>query len=356
MGRYRPFLAILFVSFGCCLLGSIRDHNVLAIKSEHPTALIAYPLSKPCDRFIICPENIGILNPESGQVVELQTGLIYEDSLQGANSSGQLTYRTREEDGIFVINIDGTGNTKLALTGDVWPLAWSPTDTQFALLMRRSAGFGFNLYAITSENLTITQLTDGLMVVGRAAWSPDGTSLLFPTDQAFYIVDAAGKELTQFTYNGITGNFPQWSPDGERIAFVSEIGKGYEIFLMDANGNHVEAVAEGVQPLWVLGGTHLLYAKQKTENTWEFILFDPIGKVSEPLLERANNCCVAVSPAGRQILYSVSDDSDFLNICIFKLDNRVEQCFENVHMHNNGRAVWVGGGVQSHPRKFSYLK
>ncbi len=76
------------------------------------------------------------------------------------------------------------------------------------------------------------QLTDGDWDDGDAAWSPDGTRIVFTSNRAedrwrflvadlytLSIVDGKAGELQRLTNGSLNCNSPSWSPDGKMLAF-----------------------------------------------------------------------------------------------------------------------------------------
>jgi TolB protein len=89
------------------------------------------------------------------------------------------------------------------------------------------------------------------------AWSPDGAKVAFTRRQhdhwEIYVVDADGRNLRRLTDtprqpDGSLGNSaaPAWSPDGRSIAFVTDRGGRWEVWLMGVSG-------EGQKPLFLKG-------------------------------------------------------------------------------------------------------
>jgi outer membrane protein assembly factor BamB len=75
------------------------------------------------------------------------------------------------------------------------------------------------------------------------AWSPDGSLIVFHRERNLFLVRPDGSGLTQLTdcpktngYDPCTADWPAWSPDGREIAFTD----GHAIYLMgpDGTGRH----------------------------------------------------------------------------------------------------------------------
>ena len=54
-----------------------------------------------------------------------------------------------------------------------------------------------------------------------AAWSPDGTKILFMSsrsgDLEVYVMCADGSDVTNLTNDPASDQFPSWSPDGTKV-------------------------------------------------------------------------------------------------------------------------------------------
>jgi len=142
------------------------------------------------------------------------------DGARIAYSHGIVNQPTPGEDtflDIFIINVDGTNETRLTHFGD------GPTPDHFA---------------------------------DYPDWSPDGTKITFmgvtakiPTDQV-YVINVDGTGLVRLTQPAAGRSFsfePDWSPDGNEIAYDAFRTDGPDAFhtqlwIMTANGNNMRQV------------------------------------------------------------------------------------------------------------------
>src|SRR5215204_5529488 len=133
---------------------------------------------------------------------------------------------------------------------------------------------------------------------GQPAWSSDGTSIAFSSDQDevspfrdIWVMDADGSNPTNLTPTAPgADNFdeyrPSWAPSGTQIAFVREldgpiISEQPDIFVMDANGENVtnltQTDASEIDPVWSPDGTKIAFAGVRNQG-WEIVTMDPNGQ------------------------------------------------------------------------------
>ena len=109
----------------------------------------------------------------------------------------------------------------------------------------------------------------------RAPQPSTGGKILFQSTQGsdtfvneIYTMDGDGKRQTRLTYNEFDDTTPVWSPDGSKVAFLSERGAGYDIYLMNADGTGEHALRDAAHggPLntvnlqWSPDGTKIIYS------------------------------------------------------------------------------------------------
>jgi len=97
---------------------------------------------------------------------------------------------------------------------------------------------------------------------GCPSWSPDGEKIAFHSDRGgyyeIYVMNADGSGQTRLTDNTAWDYTPSWSPDGEKIAFASGQVSNFDIYVMNADGSGQTRLTNNLawdyNPSWSLDG------------------------------------------------------------------------------------------------------
>jgi Tol biopolymer transport system component len=146
---------------------------------------------------------------------------------------------------IYVMNADGSGQTNLSNSATYDSGAkWSPSGLQL-LFIRRAEEFGSGDLMVMKSNGSSQAKVTNVPGVMEAAWSPDGTKILFSSAQTgfaqIYTINADGTGLLRLTNSDGQDNSGEWSPDGKKIVFVSDrghLGSGSNVYLMNSDGSN----------------------------------------------------------------------------------------------------------------------
>jgi dipeptidyl aminopeptidase/acylaminoacyl peptidase len=209
---------------------------------------------------------------------------------------------------------------------------------------------GFDQYDIaylTPDGRTITLATGpGLKFI--AAWSPDGSRMIYDKDEGtgwhFYSVGADGTGTRRLAGTAAFTSRPRWSPDGTRIAFTERdgsYGNASWIIVSDPDGNDrrvlVDRKAFDLDPVWSADGSRLYFG------------CDRFGRI-------ADLCTTAADGTGlRAIRYALIDSIESLrpkctaNVCIsivnpdhFEASSDGKNILFDLFPYNGPQSVWAG--------------
>jgi len=171
------------------------------------------------------------------------------------------------------------------------------------------------------------QVTSSLGLDIDPAFSPDGNTLAFASDQSgsfeIYAKDLNGGQTRHLTSDGDRNLQPAWSPDGSAIAYYSQARRG--LWLMPARGGPARRLTSfGSSPAWSPDGREIVFqsggVRDLTEmasvsvassNLWIVRIADgslrPLTRLNQP--EGAHNS-PAWSPDGRSVAFVVNSLAD----------------------------------------------
>jgi dipeptidyl aminopeptidase/acylaminoacyl peptidase len=138
------------------------------------------------------------------------------------------------------------------------------------------AGTAFVVYKrqkapATPLQRTLTRITfDNGLQIG-ATWSPDGRFLAYSSDRGgkfdIWVQQVSGGDPVQITKGPGHNLQPAWSPDGRYIAYRSEEGEGGLFVVPALGGSRLERkiASFGYYPRWSPDGTQILF---RASSTW----------------------------------------------------------------------------------------
>ena len=123
--------------------------------------------------------------------------------------------------GLFIVNADGTGTTRVTSDPNDGEPTWSPDGTKLAYVHVSSGRRRLVTSNLDGSGLAVVTSTLE-RDVDDPEWSPDGTRLAFSDSADIYVVNVDGSNLVDLTADsGEPGraDHPSWSPDGSKIAY-----------------------------------------------------------------------------------------------------------------------------------------
>lgn len=176
------------------------------------------------------------------------------------------------EGGVFVMRADGTGKRRLCgdpgQPGDLCSLGgyptWSPDGKTVAFAVGRAStsgggtrGGGIGIERIDRTGFHTVRHTRAYSLTGLD-WSPDGKRFAFEVDfGAVDVVGADGVGARRIADNVMR---PRWSPDGTRLVFGSNDYNSPGVFLATGTGRVTEVLKIRPASLGWWSNDHLFYA------------------------------------------------------------------------------------------------
>ncbi len=142
---------------------------------------------------------------------------------------------------IWIIRRDGGGRHRL-VRGQF--ARWSPDGTQIVLDMP-TAGSDGDLFVVSLDGSGRRQLTRTAALEQPAGWSRSGRILFtrYAADgsgrSTIFSIGADGGTLRRLTDGRHADEAAAWSPDGSRILFTSDRTGRRQVFVMSTDGSHV---------------------------------------------------------------------------------------------------------------------
>ena len=129
-----------------------------------------------------------------------------------------------------------------------------------------------------------------------------------------FLVDLATGKATQLTQDGDNID-PAWSPDGKQIAYASDQGNKFELWMMDEDGSNNHQLTQNDfndwSPSWSPDGTKLVYVSSEIPFSHIYIL-DIASSSSTRLLDTpGNEGAPKWSPDGSKIIYMNDNEGNF---------------------------------------------
>jgi len=292
--------------------------------------------------------------------------------------------------GIWTVRPDGSRRSILVDEGSgLWTFnhpSWSPDGNLLAFEGGRPV-FGdapgpvaeMGVYVVDADGSGLTKLADGT----EPAWSPDGTMIAFVRDRDLFVVDKDGGQVTQVTSDRLVSLGPSWQPvpvdDGAPTPEPTTIPEGTitlpagaipeGTLLVNTNagaevlqvGSARSGSVPGVRfPLDLSpDGSTVLGLTGGQDMLGDLIAVDLLTGEGRVLVRPAGDDVLGAfaqwSPDGSMVAYSVGagDPADRSTVCVLVLASGEPSCFPGVERvytfdwaPSGGRLVVAGPPVQ----------
>lgn len=235
---------------------------------------------------------------------------------------------------IFVMSVDGTGRQRLTFTNneDITPI-WSPDGRWIAYVSKR--GENREIMVMPAPNVL------GLAGIEASRIAPEQ-------------YEARAINITRHPSNDWTIG---WSPDSAQIAFSSNRGGYWQVFVARADGTTIYPVtSDGVNrlsPVWSPDYKWMAYSA-KRDNNWDIYVMPapgPDGQGAKPGQERrltsaeGNDLSPMFSPDGRRIVFESNRDGN-PEIYVMNADGSNQRNVSNFPGAADHGPVWSPDGRQ----------
>jgi Tol biopolymer transport system component len=282
--------------------------------------------------------------------------------------SGKIAFISNYEGdyAIYVMNVDGGNPIRLTegtAQDDVIPdlccMAWSPDRSRIAFSVLSKNRESWDIYVMNADGSEETRLTMNGRNNMSPFWSPDGNKIVFTSsssgDSQIYVMNADGSEQTGLTNNDMFNLAPAWSPHGTKIAYESKErdnpAANEEIYVMNTDGSDpLQLTNNNVQdlsPAWSPDGTKIAYSTTLSHLNAEYnpdiyvMNYDgsnPIRLTSD----RTHEGAPSWSPDGNKIAYGSCQgetESAICDIYIMNADGSDQSQLTDLHSFTSG-PVW----------------
>lgn len=212
-----------------------------------------------------------------------------EDFLPGQKTTqtGNYKWDLTPYMNIYEANPDGSSLVALT-TGPAYhaECAYSPDGSRIVYASNQDGGM--NIYTMKADGTDTQQVTDQKDCYnGGPFFSPDGELIIFRADRdrpdylQIYVIRIDGTDERQLTFNGAVNWAPYWHPNGKVIAYTTSLHghRHYEVYLLNIENGMQSRLTHSSSfdglPVFSLDGTKFMWtSKRGIDNTSQIFIAD----------------------------------------------------------------------------------
>ncbi len=233
--------------------------------------------------------DIWVMYPDGTRLTQLTQGPDEDNVPTWSPDGSRIAFGRKDASGydLWTVSLDGQVCQKLA--DGLLPADWSPDGTRLAVENWQAAGDSLEEYDLATGVSTPLQSLPRPSY--RAAYSPDGTSLLFQVMRAQWEVwrlDFGSTPIRILGGPGVGYAGPVWSPDGQMIALCTPtVGTTSEdVFTAGVDGSALYNVTQSPSytdtvPNWAPDGSQIVFVSNRNGGPHLFAVSPSGGPVTQ---------------------------------------------------------------------------
>ena len=309
--RLSVFLMALFV------VGLLSTGTSGATALSGSTRLTSDPAMKYCPEYSPSGRQIAfvrwggddglwLMNSDGTGQVRLSEGDV-NCGFQWAPGGQRIVFTKSNEDirGPFDVSLQTGVIRQLANEPAVFRISLSQNGRWIAFDGGGDSGY-FQIFVMTADGQHLTSLTPELGYATQPAWSPNGRQIAFFDGSGISVMNADGTDVHSLDIDSpglFASQFPVWSPNGQQIAFQGFSALGPELFMINADGSGIRDVSNGLRAramAWSPNGRRIAF------SDWSSIY--TVSADGSDLEYLTPGLWPAWSPNGRMITFTAALD------------------------------------------------